>query len=55
LKKLNNEDVHNLNSSQNIIRTIKSRGMRWVGNEAYMGEKGVHTGFWWGSQQKIDH
>jgi hypothetical protein len=29
--KLHNEELCNLYSSQNIIRVIKLRGMRWVG------------------------
>jgi hypothetical protein len=31
LEKLHNEELHDLYSSSNIIRTIKSRRMRWVG------------------------
>jgi hypothetical protein len=31
LRKLHNEELHNLYSSQNIIRTINSRRMRWPG------------------------
>jgi hypothetical protein len=38
-RKLHNEDLHNLYSSPNIIRMIKSRGMRWAGHVARMGEK----------------
>jgi hypothetical protein len=37
-KKLHNEELHNLYSSPNIIRMIKSRRMRWGGHEARMGE-----------------
>jgi hypothetical protein len=33
--RLQNGDLFNLNSSQNIIRVIKSRKLRWVGHEAY--------------------
>jgi hypothetical protein len=39
LRKLHNEELHNLYSSPNIIRTIKSRRMRWAGYVAHMGEK----------------
>jgi hypothetical protein len=36
--KLHNEELHNLYSSPNIIRMIKSRRMRWAGHVAPMGE-----------------
>jgi hypothetical protein len=34
---LHNEEFHNLCSSSNIIRQIKSRRMRWAGHVARMG------------------
>jgi hypothetical protein len=37
-RKLHNEELHNLYSSPNIIRMIKSRKMRWTGHVARMGE-----------------
>jgi hypothetical protein len=37
-RKLRNEELHNLYSSPNIIRMIKSRRMRWAGHLARMGE-----------------
>jgi hypothetical protein len=37
--KLHNEELHNLYSTPNIIRMIKSRRMRWAGHVARMGEK----------------
>jgi hypothetical protein len=36
--KLHCEELHNLHSSPNIIRQIKSRRMRWAGSVASMGE-----------------
>jgi hypothetical protein len=36
---LHSEELHNLYSSPDIIRQIKSRRMRWVGHVAHMGEK----------------
>jgi hypothetical protein len=36
--KLHNGELHNLYSSPDIIRQIKSRRMRWVGHVAQMGE-----------------
>jgi hypothetical protein len=35
-RKLHNEELHNLYSSQSIIRIIKSRRMRWAGHVARM-------------------
>jgi len=37
-RKLHNEELHNLYSSPNIVRVIKSRRMRWAGHVARMGE-----------------
>jgi hypothetical protein len=37
-RKLHNEELHNLYSSPNISRMIKSRRMRWTGHVARMGE-----------------
>jgi hypothetical protein len=33
-RKLHNEELHNLYSSSNVIRMIKSRRMRWAGHVA---------------------
>jgi hypothetical protein len=38
-RKVHNEELHILYSSQNIIRQIKSRRMRWTGHVASMGEE----------------
>jgi 3-oxoacyl-ACP reductase-like protein len=38
-RKLHNEELHDLYSSPNIVRVIKSRRMRWAGNIARLGEK----------------
>jgi hypothetical protein len=37
-RKLYNEELHNLYSSPNIIRMIKSRRIRWAGHAAPVGE-----------------
>jgi hypothetical protein len=39
LRKLHNEELHNLYSSPDIIRQVKSRRMRWTGHVARMGEE----------------
>jgi hypothetical protein len=39
LRKLLNEELHNLYAPPDIIRMIKSRRLRWAGNVARMGEK----------------
>jgi hypothetical protein len=46
-RKLHNEELHNLHSSPNIIRMIKSRRMRWAGHVARRGRRR--------SQKEIDH
>jgi hypothetical protein len=38
-RKLHNEELHNLYSSQGNIRMIKSRRKRWAGHVARMGAK----------------
>jgi hypothetical protein len=37
--KLHSEKLHNLYSSPDIIRQVKSRGLRWAGHVARMGEE----------------
>jgi hypothetical protein len=37
-RKLYNDELHNLYSSPNIVRVIKSRSMKWVGHVACMGD-----------------
>jgi hypothetical protein len=54
-KKLHNEELHNLYSSPNIIRMIKSRRMRWAGHVERMGEREMHLGYWLESQKERDH
>jgi hypothetical protein len=38
-RRLQNEELHNLYSSPNIIRHIHSRRMRWAEHVAHMGEE----------------
>jgi hypothetical protein len=35
---VHNDELHNLYSSPNIVRVIKTRRMRWAGHVARMGE-----------------
>jgi hypothetical protein len=53
--RLHNEELNDLYSSSNIIRVIKSRRMRWTGHVACMGEREMHTEFWWGNLREGDH
>jgi hypothetical protein len=40
-RKLHSEELHNLYSSPNIIRMMKSRRMTWTGHVARLGEKRI--------------
>jgi hypothetical protein len=43
-RKLHNDELHNMYSSPNIIRVIKSRRMRWAGHVTRVGEaRGVYN------------
>jgi hypothetical protein len=44
-RKLLNEELHNLYSSPDIIRQVKSRRLRWAGHVARMGEEIKVQGF----------
>jgi hypothetical protein len=54
LRKLHSEELHNLYSSPDIIRQVKSRRMRWAGHVARMGERENCTRFWWESPKERD-
>jgi hypothetical protein len=54
-RKLHNEEFHDLYSSPNIIRMIKSRRMRWAGHVTRIGRRGTIIGYWWESQRDRDH
>jgi hypothetical protein len=51
-RKLNNDELHDLYSSPNIVRVIKSRRMRWAGHVAHSGREGVFIGFWFGGPKQ---
>jgi hypothetical protein len=54
-RKLHNEELHNLHSSPNIIRMIKSRRMGWAGHVARMERTRMPIEYWWVSQKERDH
>jgi hypothetical protein len=54
-RKLHNEELHNLYSSPDIIRRIKSKRIMWAENVARMGEERNYTRFWWESLKERDH
>jgi hypothetical protein len=53
-RRLRNEELHDLYSSPNIIRVMKSRRIGWVG-KWHVWEREVHTRFWWGDLREGDH
>jgi hypothetical protein len=54
-RKLHNEELHDLYSSTNIVRVVKSRRMRWVGHVARMRRREACLGFWLGNLRERDH
>jgi hypothetical protein len=54
-RKLHNEKLHNLHSSPNIIRMIKSRMMSLARYVARMERKEMHIEHWWESQKEREH
>jgi hypothetical protein len=54
-RKLHNEELHDLCSSSNIVRVIKSRRMRWAGHVARLGRREACVGFFVGKLRERDH
>jgi hypothetical protein len=54
-RKLHNEELHNLYSSPDIIRQVKSRRMRWEGHVSRMGEERKVYKVLVGKPQERDH
>jgi hypothetical protein len=54
-RKLYNEELLDLYSSQNIIRIIKARRMRWAGHIARIGRRGTSIDCWLKSQREGGH
>jgi hypothetical protein len=48
-RKLHNEELHDVYSSPNIVRVIKSRRMRWARHVARIGRREACIVFWWGN------
>jgi hypothetical protein len=51
-RKLHSGELHNLYSSPDIIRQIKSRRMRCAWHVTHMGEEEACRGFWWESSKE---
>jgi hypothetical protein len=54
-RKLYNEELHNLYYSPNVIRLIKSMGMRLAGHVARMGRREMRIGYCWENQKERDY
>jgi hypothetical protein len=54
-KNLHNGVLHNLRSSPNIIRQIKSSRMTWAGNVTRMQRRENCTQVWWESSKETNH
>jgi len=54
-RRLRTEELYALYSSANIIQAIKSRRIGWAEHAALMGDREVHTAFWWGDVMARDH
>jgi hypothetical protein len=44
-RKLNIEELQNLNSLPSVIRMTESSRVRWTGYVAHLGISGIHIGF----------
>jgi hypothetical protein len=54
-RELHNKEFHNLSSSANINRMIKSRRIKWTVHVARTGRRRMNIGFWRVSQNERDH
>jgi hypothetical protein len=51
-RKLHNEELRDLYPSPSVIRTIKSRRMRWAAHVARKGKREMRVGYWWERQRE---
>jgi hypothetical protein len=49
--RIHNEELYDMYSSQNIIRVIRSRRIRWAGHVAHRERDEVSTGFLWSGHE----
>jgi hypothetical protein len=54
-RKLHNEELHIVYSSQIIIRSVKARRIRWAGHVARMRSRRMHVRFGLESQKVKDY
>jgi hypothetical protein len=54
-RKLHSEELHNLYSSPDIIRHVKSRRMRWTGMGQAWERREKCARFWWESPKERQH
>jgi hypothetical protein len=54
-RKINNQELHGLYYSPNVLRMIKSRRMRLAGHVVRMGREEAHTGFRWENLTERGH
>jgi hypothetical protein len=54
-RKLHNDELNDLYPSQNVIRVIKSRRMRWPGMKRIWVIGEAYTRFRWGNLRERDH
>jgi hypothetical protein len=54
-RKLQKEELNDLQCSPNIVRVIKSRRMRWAVHVARMGRGEAYIRFWYGNLRERGH